>query len=268
MQIHYINLARRTDRRAFMEAQFERLGLTATRIEAVTPGDLAPPELASYADARRPYWLSPAALSCTSSHLRAMSALLASDAPYALILEDDAVLSSGLPAFLAAFDSDPPTLDVLRIETSLKWLRTKPEGAPLAGVKVTRFVGWEGGAAAYIVTRRGAEIITASPRTRTRFFDLVFFHSSGPLASALIVRQTDPGLAIQTQCLPAGSEIQLFASDLDMAAFERKQEAPYFWRHALRRRAQAVHRDTILAMHKAWFRHAEGATKHVIPFLP
>ena len=41
MDIYYINLARRTDRRDFMEAQFQKLGLAATRIEAVTPADIS-----------------------------------------------------------------------------------------------------------------------------------------------------------------------------------------------------------------------------------
>jgi glycosyl transferase, family 25 len=267
LDIYYINLVRRTDRRAFMEEQFARLGLTAARIEAVTPADIGPKERAAHCDARRANWLTPGALSCTLSHLRAMEAMRASAAPYALILEDDAVLSTGLPAVLEAFDRAPPALDVFRVETALKRLRTKAEGPPLAGVEVTRFVGWEGGSAAYVVTRRGADTITRSPRTKTRFFDQLFFYSSDPLARDLVVRQSNPGLAIQTQCLPAHSPVGRLSSDLDMAAFERQQEAPYYWRHALKRRAFAIHRDTILAAHKAWFLYAEGAKKHVIPFL-
>ena len=35
--LYYVNLASRPDRREFMDAQFARVGLAATRIEAVTP---------------------------------------------------------------------------------------------------------------------------------------------------------------------------------------------------------------------------------------
>lgn len=267
MHIFYINLARRSDRRVFMGEQFARLGLAATRIEAVTPDEISPANRAAFCDARRMRWLSPAALACTLSHLRAMEALRLSGAPHALILEDDVVLSSHLPELLAAFDRTPPALDVLRLETSLKTLRTLADGPPLGGVDVARFVGWQGGAAAYIITRHGAEIIDSDMRSRRRFFDLVFFSSSGPLFRRLAVRQAVPGLAIQTQCLPSADRAVL-ASDLDMAAFERREEAPYRVRHAVRRALDAIHRDTVLGLRKAWFVHMKGALRHRVPFLP
>src|SRR5690242_19024849 len=100
MQIYYINMARRTDRRAFMEAQLAKLGLEATRIEAVTPETF----LASAVTASRGR-LTPVALSCSLSHVKAAEALLASGDPCALILEDDAILSTRLPEFLAALDA-------------------------------------------------------------------------------------------------------------------------------------------------------------------
>ena len=48
MKAYYINLARRTDRRASMDAQLARLGIDAERIEAVTPADISVGDLHLY----------------------------------------------------------------------------------------------------------------------------------------------------------------------------------------------------------------------------
>ena len=103
-----------------MEEQFARLGLRATRIEAVTPETIPAadgvPEIRPGASCR------PRSV-CSMSHVRAARTLLASRTRRtALILEDDAVLSqstsrSSLPRLRPA----PLVLDALRIEAIKQW---------------------------------------------------------------------------------------------------------------------------------------------------
>src|SRR5690349_706446 len=100
--IYYINLRDRTDRRAFMQGQFAKLGLDAVRVDAVSIASLTSEQLTLYCDESSSHYLRPPAAACTLSHVKCWEAFLAipGSPQWALILEDDAVLSGALPAFL------------------------------------------------------------------------------------------------------------------------------------------------------------------------
>lgn len=266
MQIYYINLVRRTDRRAFMDEQFAALGLKATRIEAATPDDVSPAELAAYCHPSRPFWLSVKEYACSLSHFRAMSALLEAGQSHAVIFEDDATLSRQLPQFLAALDAEPRSFDLLRIETVERRLRLRPVGAPVAGIEIARFIGYEGGAAGYIVSRDGAKRILGDARARQRPIDQALFDSHAPLGRRLTVLQINPALCIQSR-EPASGVAEL-VSDLGTGDHRPAAEAPYRRRHRLHRLGRAVHRDIVVGLQKAWFVHARGGRLLRIPFAP
>jgi len=199
---YYINLARRTDRRDFMETQFETLGLTAIRVEAVAP------EQPTDANRRRPTnWITgrpfpEPALCCVLSHLDAMRALLRTSGPWALILEDDAVLSASLPDFLSAFEASPPAALVVRIEAAARAnLTLLPSKISYSHVELHHYAGWDIGAGAYLISRRGAEIVLADKRTNQRDLDVAMFHDNSPLFWRLRPLQANPGLAIQAASL-------------------------------------------------------------------
>lgn len=108
--IYYINLDRSTDRRACLESDLAALGWTAKRIPAVTPTTLHRVVHVKLADTvPRNRWIE---WSVIASHLTAFEALVASSAPWALILEDDIDLravstwSFDLNALAAAFPAD------------------------------------------------------------------------------------------------------------------------------------------------------------------
>ncbi|MCC6271819.1 MAG: glycosyltransferase family 25 protein, partial [Microbacteriaceae bacterium] len=197
MQIFYINLERRPDRRVFMEEQFARLGLAATRVAAATPAVLSPAEVARFCDPRHRLWLTPEELSCSHSHLRTYDAFLATGAPWAAIFEDDAVLSARLPSFLAAFDAAPPPLDLVRLETDFHRLVIHRRGDMVDGIRLARYVGWERGSAGYLVSRRAAALHLASDAMRRRATDVALFHHVSPTWRHLAVRQADPALCSQ-----------------------------------------------------------------------
>jgi GR25 family glycosyltransferase involved in LPS biosynthesis len=259
MQIYYINLARRTDRRAFMEEQFARLGLTATRIEAVTPADL------SDADRQRPispltgFALPEPALCCTFSHLRALGEMLNTGVSWALILEDDAVLSASLPSFLREFEASPPDTLIVRIEAATKaHLTLSRQIATVAGVTLHRFMGWDIGAAGYIVSDAGGRIVRAEPDIKMHDIDVAMFHDIIPLSRRLRPLQTSEGLCIQAGYL-ANHSASLAESDL--RGSRRMVRLPP-WSSL----AKVFDRDVIQASRKAWLRFVLGGTRMRVPF--
>jgi glycosyl transferase family 25 len=263
MLIYYINVAEGADgaaRRAFMAAQFAQLGLSANRIDAVTPADLTADD---HAAIRRIDAASSMVFPYvnTLSHLAAMRALLAGDAPHALILEDDAVLSRRLPAFLAAYDAAPPVgVDLLRLETSLHLLRLKPTDTEILGFSICRAYSFEGGRAAYIITRKAAAVIVRSREVLLLPHDVSMFDPYEPLPRRLDVRQLNPALCIQAQYVATGKSRFLGSPRPAPTAREMGLRA---W---LRQAWRAVRRDTIVAVQKAWHQHVRGAKKQRVVY--
>ena len=264
MLIYYINVSDSADgkkRRAFMEAQFAKLGLNAIRIEAVTPAELTADD---HAAIRRIDAASSMVFPYvnTLSHLAAMRALLATDAPHALLFEDDAVLSRQLPAFLAAFDAaPPPEVDLLRLETSLHLLRLKPAEMAIRGFAICRAYSFEGGRAAYIITRKAAAVIADSREALLFPHDVSMFDPYEPLPRRLRVRQLNPALCIQAQYVATG-DMPRFVDSPRPAPTAREMGLRAWLRQAIR----AIRRDTIVAVQKAWHQYVGGATKQRVRF--
>jgi glycosyl transferase family 25 len=265
MQTYYLNLPWRMDRRAFMEEQFAKLGLSAIRIEAVTPGEVPPADRAAYCHPSRPNWLGVGECACTLSHFQAMRRLLEGDEPYALVLEDDVRLSARLPAFLAELERTMPDFDLLRIETCEKRVRVRSVSPPVVGVDLVEFVGYDSGAAGYVVSRRGAQRVLQHRQSRLRPIDQALFDSNAPMARVLVLRQTVPGLCVQSRMDAAGA--RELTSDLGNGDARPATEAPWFWRHRFHRIKRALQRDTLLAVRKQWFVHVQGGKLMRIPFL-
>ncbi|MEQ1769384.1 MAG: glycosyltransferase family 25 protein [Devosia sp.] len=267
MQVYYINLASRIDRRAFMETQLSAIGLTFTRIEAVTPNDLSAADIKRYCNSWRHHWLTPPELACWSSHLRAMSALLASDAPYALILEDDSILSERVPAFLFAFEVAAPPYDICRLEVIDGIIRYRRGLDPdIADVAMLRPYGRADGCGAYILSRRAASAILDAPRLRAIAADIILFDPYGPLRH-LSMRHTDPALSVQNVVLKSPIE-HSFSSDIEAARAVRYRNVWHSpWRLPYRI-LDALHKHVVVAVQRAWHRYIGGARRQRIRFAP
>ena len=195
MKTLIINLARATDRMEFMRAQMADLGLDWERIEAVTPATLQPP-------ADDPVWhrwqrpMRSTEMALCASHMAAWQRVIALGAP-CLVLEDDALLSRGLPGFLAQI-AGLAGIDHISLETrSRKKLvaRMMHPDAPIRRLWQDRT-----GSAAYVVFPHGAKALLAHAQR------------SGAPSDALISAtyamrsfQADPALSIQLdQCRAYG----------------------------------------------------------------
>ncbi len=251
MHVYYINLAHRTDRRAFMEKQFTGLGLAATRVEALTPIDLSDRQRRATAGGGME-----GALCCVLSHRRAIGDFVASTAAWALILEDDAVLSGSLPAFLTAFETTPPVAAVVRIEAATRFHLTISRGySEIGRFRLHRYTGWDLGAAGYVISRQGAHMVLNTPEPRGLDMDELLFHDVNPLARRLRALQAVPALCIQAANVSQdGTHAR---SDL-----VNTRKRPSIWRTMFR----AIRRDTVEAARKAWWRFALGGQRTKVPF--
>lgn len=171
LPVFIINLDRRSDRWEAMSVQMDRLGIQATRIAAVDARLLAAQEEWRRTAGDPPFWrINLGSAANMLGHARAMFELLGSDAPAALILEDDAALALDTPSLLESLDWWPSGAHVVRLEASHQASSRWREAAPLwrssgktpSGRGLHRLERWCPGSAAYLIDRRGAQIALAA----------------------------------------------------------------------------------------------------------
>jgi len=228
LPIFYINLASRPDRRAHVERQLGALGLTGTRIEAVTAADCG--DIAGSA-------LSPGELGCSRSHQKIWRLMIEQAIPAALILEDDVLLSEQLPGVLA----DPRLLDgidAIQMETRQTSAMIGPLiPSTVAGLGRGRLMSSSLGSAAYVMTRELAARLLTRADIDSLPLDTLLFGRPGSLVYEARIFQAVPALAIQLDQTLDG-RAGAGRSDLDhrrgifSASDRRSSEAR--WRRALR----------------------------------
>ncbi len=172
-----INLDRASERLQRIAAQLGPSGLNWTRISAVD-GRALPPDRLSALDAveyRRKHGMEPALgeLGCYLSHVAVMQALLASAHRFALVLEDDVLLTPALLPVLHGLLAHPDRWDMVKLSavhsgTPQPVLELAP-GHQLA-VMLSRCTG----SSAYIINRRAAERYVAGLLPMSLPYDHVF----------------------------------------------------------------------------------------------
>lgn len=230
LPIFYINLAMRPDRRDFMDRQLADLGLIGRRIEAVTGEEVSQEDAERYCNVNAPSFLRRRELACTLSHERAWRAMLDEGHDAALFLEDDAVLSPLLPAFLAevhAIDAD-----LVRIEKS-KRIRVYPvrDTGP-SGVSIREFRSTPMGAAGYILKASAARQLLGHPGLRRRQVDLALYDPFEQPGASLSRVITDPALCRQLgsqdpETTPVGRSD--LAHDSVQHVFAEKRPLSFLW---------------------------------------
>jgi glycosyl transferase family 25 len=179
--IYVINLARDTERLQYLEALFSRHELSFERIEAVDGrrlSELQGPEI-------RPVRISPRVprgllfkdQGLTMSHRKAALRMLASGAQVACIMEDDADFGPSFPRLLAMLASDQPA-DIVKLEGIGTVRRVVPVGV-FADRTLAVTANPVMGAAAYLVTRHGAQSIIELTETVGEPFDNVLANVTG-----------------------------------------------------------------------------------------
>lgn len=158
MHTYLINLDRCPERLDAMQAQLDGLGIPFERVPAVDGLNL-PPDLAPYfahVIHRKPPIIEAGAVGCYASHLRAYQRIVLSDAPYAMVLEDDAVLPANLREIIStALLALPSGWDFVQLAKPPR--HAVHELAGLPGGHLVRYSRVPSGAVGYLISRAGAE---------------------------------------------------------------------------------------------------------------
>jgi glycosyl transferase family 25 len=213
MKLYLVNLDRRPDRLATMTQEARKAGVCLERIAAVDAGMPASAAAAERWFAQKGP-LGPLPLGdrcCTLSHRLAWEALAASGAPHAAVLEDDVRLAPAAAALLADDAWIPPDTDLIKLEhfgpRSQKVLVREQRALP-HGLKMARLASKHTGAAAYILSRRAAQLLLAVERFDLPVDHLLFNPNNSPLFTRLRPWQVLPAVARQEEFVGAKSDIE------------------------------------------------------------
>lgn len=193
MRALVINLATATDRMALQAEQLGRLQIPYERIEAVTPATLAPP-------ADDPVWhrwqrpLRVTEMALLASHVVAWRRVIELAEP-CLVLEDDALLASATPAFLASLAA---LTDVDHVSLETRGRKKLVSRRPDPRAPMRRLWQDRTGSAAYLVFPAGARLLLDHAAR-------IGGPSDAIISSTYTMRsfQADPALAIQLDQCPA-----------------------------------------------------------------
>lgn len=197
MKIFYINIDSRDDKKKFMESQFEKLDIKAERISAVTPANTDITRIRKKFNSN----LSDKEIACSLSHIKIWKKIIKSKKSYALILEDDVILSENLHNILNSLDKKIHELhlkkiDLLRLETRLeKIYQSKPLLRITQDYSIVSSFSNQIGAAAYIVSLEFCKKFIAYKNIYAKPIDLFLFYNDSLVRKLNNNYQLKPALA-------------------------------------------------------------------------
>lgn len=240
MRTYLINLRRRPDRLDAMTRQTVPLGLSLERIEAVDAQSEEPPPVSRWFTPSGPLGEIPMGdKACLLSHRQAWEMFVAGGESHAVFLEDDVRLSPSAGALLTSNGWIPSDAAVVKLEhygppgqrVLLDHIRAvsmpPPRQAATAvgeDFQLGRMLSRHTGAAAYILSRRAAELLLRQTRFNLPVDHLLFNPNNSPLFAQLSPWQLLPAIARQEEFVGEKSDIE--GTRLGLRAFG--------WRYAKR----------------------------------
>ncbi len=165
MQVFVVSLARSVDRRKFIAGQLDSIGLSYKFIDAVWGKDVhGDPSMYDKKKALKIELrdMTPGEVGCALSHQKAYDEIERMELPYAMIVEDDAVLSSDLPACLEALEPMIRPNDLIQLERCDVWKHGTDQSL-WGNYKIVQPMMVKYGsicqAAGYVITREAARTI-------------------------------------------------------------------------------------------------------------
>lgn len=196
MLILVINLDRAPERLAHMDGQLSALGVPYERLPAVDGRTLDPAYVAKFAP------MAASQVGCYLSHKAAWQRIADGGDAYGIVLEDDIHIAPAFADFAGSTDWIPPDAGIVKFET-MTWLVSVDETphSTWHGCALRRLRSFHPGAAAYLLTARGAGLLLARHAEPTEPADDAVFYVDEPWRHLPPVYQVDPGLCIQDMAI-------------------------------------------------------------------
>jgi glycosyl transferase family 25 len=174
-RIFLINLDRSVERLAHMRGQFGRLGMVVERVPGVEGLNIPSWMRLEF---KGPHLLSAGEVGCYASHLVVAQKIVAEGLPYAVVLEDDAILDDDFLASCAdAIEHAPEGWDLIHLSAAPTLKRTMVAVAdlPNTGRALVQYLQYPWTTVAYVISNRGARKSLA-PMARARPIDWANSH--------------------------------------------------------------------------------------------
>lgn len=170
--VHFINLDRVPQRRAFMESQFQKAGLKgAHRISAIDAGQPGALGRTGYVAGTGARWgLTQSEVACFESHRSVWRHVLDRNLPAAAIFEDDVEMSVNTGQVISELLRGAAEFDCVKLDYSPRSLRFGPEFR-IGNVPVRPMLEMAPSAAAYVLSEAGCQKLLSWSQTYSDHLD-------------------------------------------------------------------------------------------------
>lgn len=213
--VYYINLASRPDRRQFMEEQFERLGIVAERVDAVTAAQVDDARMSLHADASDPMTMARVEVACTMSHEKAWKLSIAAKHPLTLVMEDDLVIGDGLKPLLDPALYTKLGVELVKLETTYEPVRIGRALRKVGRFEIAQLLASHIGTGAYIISDDMARRTLSAPGLRKMSIDRYLFSRNGPVIPSRGLLQASPAPTVQLVHYRGGKSANTMQSDVE-----------------------------------------------------
>lgn len=200
MQRYVINLTRRPDRLAAMTRQFARMELDFVRVDALDVRTAARAELTAGFDMHTQPCVMDGDMACSQSHRRAWRTFLSTGETHAVFLEDDVIFTAEGPEYLTHDAWIPDGVDVIKLELTgplHRYVLVRNLVTLQNGHRIGQLCSRHAGAGAYVLSRRGAEILLRCDDWRIPVDQMLFNPDRSPVYRAIRPNQLLPAIARQ-----------------------------------------------------------------------
>jgi glycosyl transferase, family 25 len=212
MRTYLVNLDRRPDRLEAMDRQLEALGIAYERFSAVDAKTVDPAELSAPFAARGPLGaLSPGDMGCTSSHIHIWRRIADGPDDYAVVLEDDILLSNAASEFLRDSAWIPKSVDLVKPERYGDENQLIVIGKPRLSVKgrtLAPLLSRHTGTGGYIISRaHAARLANMKEKIALPVDHLMFNPNNSPAFGWLKPWQLLPAILDQREAVGGTTDI-------------------------------------------------------------
>lgn len=265
MKCYLINLDRSPERLATMQAQFDKAGISFSRVSGVDGKLLSAEELAAVVDPVQ-RWVIPmpaSEIGCFLSHKKCIELIACGTDEYGAIFEDDVTLSEDCANLLKQTDWVPENADIIKMDTQDRLVVL--EGAreiPDIGRALARLFSKHLCCGGYIVSRKAAKLILTHMDKISVPVDNLIYDPQYELFLQLSIYQLTPALCMQ---IDADSLIEDDRQRLRKEHKKRPSLPVLIWRELTRPYKRNAH---IISPVNIWMRFTTTKRWLKVPFKP